>query len=459
MGAPAEVGARNDWDQISDSFTAIRGLGYVVWYPVAIDAVSMSEGNSVFDAIAGWQQHHRLTSFFAHVGVASQPQEQPCILSNLPTSAPWRVAAGASPDQANATPSDAAGGQSYGATLQVDELNEVVPAFTILPECSTLSRPTVEVVSTAAHADAAKNYALAAEASDPLLHDWLDRPSGVPRVLELADQNANPWQSGSVLFTPLRQGTTANLQLLLLPAQVAARFQSAHLWLQDGVERFLQAVSVEGRSGHKAALDFLDQYEQPLVQAEDQAHPTGDKAADNTSSNTLLNTNDELYLRGKGGFVLWMLRGIVGDEALQRALAQYHAGADKDPEYFQKLLQTISKRDLEWFFDDWVYRDRGLPEFHIASAYTRPMLSESLKSYMVTVTIENRGHASAEVPVMAQTADGDTKTVRVLVRAGQTGVGRIEMPAVPVKVIVNDGSVPEANHGNNTYDLPPVPKS
>ena len=34
MGAPADVGARNDWDQISDAFTAVRGLGYVAWYPV-----------------------------------------------------------------------------------------------------------------------------------------------------------------------------------------------------------------------------------------------------------------------------------------------------------------------------------------------------------------------------------------------------------------------------------------
>ena len=39
MGAPADVAARNDWDAISDPFTAVRGLGYVAWYPVAIEAV------------------------------------------------------------------------------------------------------------------------------------------------------------------------------------------------------------------------------------------------------------------------------------------------------------------------------------------------------------------------------------------------------------------------------------
>ncbi|HEX8812508.1 MAG TPA: hypothetical protein VF742_10990, partial [Terracidiphilus sp.] len=32
MGVPEDVATRNDWDQISESFTAVRGLGYVVWY-------------------------------------------------------------------------------------------------------------------------------------------------------------------------------------------------------------------------------------------------------------------------------------------------------------------------------------------------------------------------------------------------------------------------------------------
>ena len=38
IGAPAALAARNDWDQIGESFTAVRGLGYVAWYPVALPA-------------------------------------------------------------------------------------------------------------------------------------------------------------------------------------------------------------------------------------------------------------------------------------------------------------------------------------------------------------------------------------------------------------------------------------
>jgi hypothetical protein len=341
------------------------------------------------------------------------------------------------------------------AKTSVLGLGETVPTFAVA-DYVELARPTVTLFHVADHTSLARDYAVAAEANDPLLHDWLGEPvQPAARIVELTDPNANPWQNGAVLFTPLREAPTATLQLLLLPAQVAARFHSPHAWIQDGLERFLQTVAVERRSGRHAALEFLDQYRGPLVQAEEAAHPKATKSSpdSNAANNTLLNTNDDLYLRGKGGFVFWMLRDMTGVEAMQRAIASYRGGADKDPSYFQHLVQSSAKRDLEWFFDDWVYRDRGLPEFHVDSAYTRPLLSESNKSFLVTATIENRGGAGAEVPVLIQTPSGE-KSVRVVVKAGEKGTGRIEVPVAPDKIVVNDGSVPEANLGNNVYEIP-----
>ena len=67
MGAPAEMALRNDWDQISEPFTAIRGLGYVVWYRCHLPAVSMSDGNAVFDAIDAWKFRHQRTEFDARI--------------------------------------------------------------------------------------------------------------------------------------------------------------------------------------------------------------------------------------------------------------------------------------------------------------------------------------------------------------------------------------------------------
>ena len=451
IGAPEEVALRNDWDQISDAFTAVRGLGYVVWYPVAIEAVSMSDGDAVFDAIAAWKYHQANSEFNARILVAGAANEGLCVAVNTTVSS-----CGESRD----LPNSESGGKlkEFSNTLTLPGLGDTIPTFAIA-NYQSLDRPTISLLNLPEHASIARDYALAAEANDPLLHDWIGEPHHPVRIIELSDPNANPYQSGAILFTPLREAQTPTLQLLLLPAQVAARFLSPHHWIQDGMERFLQCVLVESRSGRKAALALLDEYREPLVHAEEAAHPKADaesKASPETSSadNTLLNTNDEVYLRGKSSFVLWMLRDMVGETAMQSAIGKYHPGADKDPSYLQRLLQTSSKRDLEWFFDDWVYRDRGLPEFHVASVYTRPLLTGGNDEFLVTASIENRGRAGAEVPVLVQTTAGE-KSVRVLVKAGQKDSGRIEMGVAPDKITVNDGSVPEANIGNNVYDVPP----
>jgi len=447
MGAPADVAARNDWDEISDPFTAVRGLGYVAWYPVAIESVSLSDGNAVFDAIARWKHRHDRSEFEAAFAIEAGDGKQPLrIVTNIADSGEGKLVPEVRDDKTS---------YRLVAKAHLPELGEVVPTFAVANYVE-LARPTVILLHIADHTSLARDYALAAEGNDPLLHDWLGEPAQPARVIELTDPNANPWQNGPVLFTPLREAPTATLQLLLLPAQVAARFHSPHAWIQDGLERFMQTLAVERRSGRHAAVEFLDQYREPLAQAEQAAHPkavTKGLSEENAANNTLLNTNDELYLRGKGGFVFWMLRDMTGDEAMQRAIAAYRGGADKDPSYFQHLVQSSAKRDLEWFFDDWVYRDRGLPEFHVESAYTRPLLNETNKSFLVTATIENRGGAGAEVPVLIQTPSGE-KSVRVVVKAGEKGTGRIEVPVAPDKIVVNDRSVPEANLGNNVYEIP-----
>ena len=56
IGAPESMALQSDWDEIGERFGAVRGLGYVTWYPVSIEAVSLSDGSAVFDAIARWKR-------------------------------------------------------------------------------------------------------------------------------------------------------------------------------------------------------------------------------------------------------------------------------------------------------------------------------------------------------------------------------------------------------------------
>ena len=459
IGAPQDVAVRNDWDQISEPFTAVRGLGYVVWYPIAIEAVSMSDGSAVSDAIARWKERHGKTEFFVYLGVATTTEEQKsCIASNATAgSGYWRVGGAASAGEKAADQESAQEGRElYGVTLQRHGMQDFDPVFAMFSSCDTLTRTAVEITFIPEHSLIAKDYAAGAESNEQLLNEWFPVSASPPiRIIELADPDATPYQAGTTLFAPLRSSTQQNLQLLLLPAQVTARFPTPRPWMQNGLGFFLQAINDRGRGGKDVALQFLDRYQDPLAKTEELTHPakTTDAASPpSESDNTLLNTTDEIYLRVKSGYVFWMLNDMLGESALQHALAAYHADKDKEPGYFQKLLEAETKRDLEWFFDDWVYRDRGLPDFRVESASSRKILSGNADSYQVTAIIENRGGAGAEVPVVVQTASG-AKTVRVLVKAHGKGVGRIDVPSLPTRVVVNDGSVPEFDTSNNIYEL------
>ena len=68
IGAPESIVAQSDWDEIGERFGAVRGLGYVTWYPVSIEAVSLSDDNAMFDAIARWKRRHEQTTI--HVALS-----------------------------------------------------------------------------------------------------------------------------------------------------------------------------------------------------------------------------------------------------------------------------------------------------------------------------------------------------------------------------------------------------
>ena len=58
IGVPEGKAKHSDWDQISKAFTAVRGIGYVAWYPVATEAASLTDGNSVLEAVGRWIVRH-----------------------------------------------------------------------------------------------------------------------------------------------------------------------------------------------------------------------------------------------------------------------------------------------------------------------------------------------------------------------------------------------------------------
>jgi len=432
---PAEVARHSDWDRIDKSFTAVRGIGYVAWYPVATESANLSEGNSVFETVARWKARE----LEAQVRIR---------LSQSGDGTPTTLVCNG---EAGGLRSSEQTGAAYASVNECAfrRLGESVPLF-VSGRYDALDQPSVNISYLPDHRVAAETYALAARQAAPFVAEWFGSPKGPAEVkaevVELNDPEAAPYESGSMLLTPLNSDPKL-AQLTVVHQLTHAAFFSPRPWIYEGLAHFAQAIARERESGRQAALDFMGLHRTALAEAEKAL--AAEKSKNNGADEALVSTSIEELYRSKALYVWWMLRDMIGDDALKKALAAYRPENDRTPSYVQHLIETQSKRDLGWFFDDWVYHDRGLPNFHVVAAYPWEAAGDA---HVVTVTLENLGDAGAEVPLILNMEQAQmTKRLQVLGKSKATV--RIEALSAPLEVLVNDGSVPEKDLSNNVYKI------
>jgi hypothetical protein len=433
IGTPEAAANSTDFDQISTKFTAVRGAGNVAWYPIATEAADLSETSSLSDAVGRLKARESASKM--HFRIEESGEGDP----------PQILVGGA---MCKVTMIEQMGLLHHLITeCDPKPLGPIVPML-VIADYAVLDRPDIIVRYFHGHDAAATVYADAAEQAAPFIVEWFGALRKKAETTDLADPSAPPVESGAFLLTPLAS-TDPKLAGLVAAHQLThAAFFSTRPWINEGLAHFAQALYLERQSGRHAALDYLALHSSAIGAVAKEPQTTAPRSEDEVN-HSLINTTDEELYRSKAMCVWWMLREMVGDQALKKALASYRAEDDKEPSYMQRLIQAQTQRDLEWLFDDWVYRDRGLPDFKVASAFTRKTLPEG---YMVTITIENLGAAGAEVPLTVK-FDGGEITKRLLVRGKSNGVIRVEIPKMPEEVVVNDGSVPESDMTNNAFKI------
>jgi hypothetical protein len=444
VGAPAETAAHSDWDQVAEPITAVRGIGYVAWYPVSLPAASMSE-NSLFAALDDWKRSQRDTSM--RVNLCWVAESNLTTVANGGAEGVTRHALGAGEEAAT----------NMGCSMYTfAPLAATVPAFAVA-EYAALTRPAINLYHLPPQAPAAQEYALAAEKVLPFETEWFGAPRTRVQVVQLPDIGDAPFESGPVLFTPLELTDRNAIQLRMTHQLVHASFSSPRPWIEEGLAHFAQALEREQQGGRAAALAYMQTF-LPALQATEagaarvsEPQPAGSETRATQATPGLINSTDEVMYRVKAMYVWWMLRDMAGGTALQQAFRKYHPFDDQDTAYMPHLIEQAAKRDLEWFFDDWLYRDRGLPDFRVDSVFPRVTLNGT---HVVTVTIANDGAAAAEAPVFVR-AEGGERTRRMLMKGKNKAVDRFEVPTAPTEAVVNDGSVPESNMNNNAMAVAP----
>jgi len=427
IGAPETAAHSSDWDQISTRFTAVRGVGYVAWYPIATEAGNLSEGNSVFETVGRWKTREAASAIHLRIAVPSDDErERPELLIN-----------------ATACPIAHEENHEFVADCSYRSLELGVPTF-LMADYEVTDRASVAVHYFHGHDVPAVGYANVAEKVTPLITEWFGALRNKAQTADLDDPQAAPFESGSLLLMSLSNADSQVAGLMAAHQLAHAALSSPRPWINEGLAHFAQALYLEQQKGRQAALDYMG-----LHRSSFSAAPTTVPRSEDEVNRSLINTYDEQLFRSKAMCVWWMLRDMVGDQGLKKALASYHPEQDKEASYMPRLIQAQTQRDLEWFFDDWVYRDRGLPDFKVESAFPRKTMTDV---YLVTVTVDNLGRAGAEVPVTVKFAGGEV-VKRLVVRGNSKGVIRVETTKPPEEVVLNDGSVPESDTTNNRLKI------
>lgn len=329
--------------------------------------------------------------------------------------------------------------------------------------------------------------AASAERVAPLLMDWFGpRPLSALTVLDAGGQ---PFQDGPLLRASVRALGSASATGALAHALASAWVQTGEPWVDEGLAQFMELLWTEQTAGRAAALAQLGELMTPVSLAEPsfsrpaaEAGAAGGSAGNSSdevrsSGEALIAPETDLFYRRKAAAVWWMLRDIAGEEPLQQALSAWRlAPASVAPASvapvsvapasvvpasvaegranalaFQKLLERTSRKDLGWFFEDWVLRDRGLPDLTLVDVTPRqlPAGQGHDSGWLVAVTVRNDGAAVAEVPLVVRSGSySSTRRVRVPGFGSMTE--RVLVEAPPTEVLLNDGGTPEVRTAVHT---------
>jgi hypothetical protein len=430
VGVPEGIAKHTSWDQISPSFTAVRGVGYVAWYPITTESADFSEGNSLFEVVDRWKAREAGSEFKLVLSLqGGSVDTTPTLLCG-----------------AEASGSSAEAGRDRGIRVECgwSPLGTVTPTFA-MAEYADQSKAPLKLFSLPGHEAGAAKYSNALEPAMKFVSGWFGPPTAPIAIADLADPHSAPFESGTLLMASMAAEDSKLAGINLVHELVHSALPSSRPWVYEGLAHFAEAMYRQEQGGRQAALDFLGLHRAAFLDSEKELSV----ALQKSFGQPLATTFDETYYRSKAAYVWWMLRDMAGDDALKQAIRKYRAEDDKDPKYVEQLIESAAKRDLGWFFDDWVYQDRGLPDFHVQSVH--PWKTEK-DVQIITVTLENLGNAGAEVPFTVFFEGGEI-TKRIEVRAKGTATTRVELPRTASEIRVNDGSVPESDLTNNVFKI------
>lgn len=203
-----------------------------------------------------------------------------------------------------------------------------------------------------------------------------------------------------------------------------------HLWLSEGFATYFGALFFQESDGKEDFRRRMDRSRERYLSSDAPRRPVVDAEVDDLFE--LLNANNY----SKGGWVLHMLRGLLGEEAFFRGVRAYyeaHLHGAALTQDFRRAMEEASGRSLEWFFDQWIFRP-GHPVLNVTWRYdegaglAHVRIEQAQPRAWPTFRIPTRLHLGL--------ADGSTRDRKVELRDRVEEV-EISVPAAPRSVRVD----------------------
>ena len=198
------------------------------------------------------------------------------------------------------------------------------------------------------------------------------------------------------------------------------------IWLNEGFATYCQALWEEfkpGSSGRDARIDTMLALLPSRV--DDSVY-----CYDTSNPSRIFSGN---FSYRKGGWVLHMLRHVLGDERFFAALAAYrdaHAFTSVTTAEFQGVAEGVYGGSLDWFFQRWVYGS-GAPAYRwstrTVSANGSPYLELSVEQ------VQSSGASVFAMPIDIAVTSAGTRTTHVV-----WNDARIEYFLLPLAGAVED---------------------
>ena len=432
IGAPANQAELADWDEIATAQVALRGFGEVLWYPAASASVFLGDGAKFFEAVGRARARAEKTTGKLRVAVE--------YVGEAPHSAYFcgRLERMTALSENQNVPVEESPGIAT-AEFAAQKFGFGLPSLFVTWKAETVGDGGL-LTAVTEDETALQSYVAAGQMVQPMLADWYGA-EGPMEPLRMIDHRGQPFVEGAFAVAELRAQGPGGLAPEMADGLSHAWMRSGQPWIEEGLGQFFRVLWMERTDGRERAVKELQREAVPLALAE-----PGDVASAKTSGQSLLEARDEVYVRTKAAAVWWMLRSIVGDEVLKAGLRSYRreAKGSEDGQLLERVLEQKAGVSLAWFFDDWVYADKGLPDLSILQVTPRllPVQGGKAQGWLVAVSVRNDGDAVAEVPVTVRSGTL-AATERVRVAGRSTASTRIVFQKAPQEVQVNDGEVPE----------------